>query len=167
MTEMDQTADVFLSPGQFYFGTGQVSTLLGSCVAITFWHPTRKVGGMCHYLLPGRRRELGSTARELDGRYADEAIEMFRREIVAAATEAYDYEVKMFGGGAQFTDQHWDSGIDVPGRNIETGVRLLADLGLEVSARHLGGIGARTLRLDLDTGEVWLRHQSAMDGSLS
>jgi chemotaxis protein CheD len=168
MVQAHHPSDIFLHPGEFFFGThgGRITTLLGSCVAITFWHPTRKVGGMCHYLLPGRRRELGSTARELDGRYADEAIEMFRRAILAEDTEPHDYHVKMFGGGTQFADDRRHNGMDVPGRNIETGLRLLSELGLEVVARHLGGVGARSVMLDLDSGEVWLRHAEAMHGGV-
>ena len=47
---------VVLRPGDFYFGGGRtrISTLLGSCVSITLWHPQRHVGGMCHYLLARR-----------------------------------------------------------------------------------------------------------------
>ena len=45
-----------LMPGDFVFGNSELKlkTLLGSCVAITLWHPDKKIGGMCHYMLPGR-----------------------------------------------------------------------------------------------------------------
>ena len=61
-----------LLAGQLYFGTqaGTVRTLLGSCVALVLWHPQRRIGAMCHYLLPGRQRRDGSP----DARFGDEAI---------------------------------------------------------------------------------------------
>jgi chemotaxis protein CheD len=31
-----------------------IRTVLGSCVSITLWHPVKRVGGMCHFLLPTR-----------------------------------------------------------------------------------------------------------------
>jgi len=49
---------LMLMPGELHFG-GEVQslkTLLGSCVALTLWHPKRRIGGMCHFLLPSRQR---------------------------------------------------------------------------------------------------------------
>ena len=44
---------ISLLPGELYFGQRHLlKTLLGSCVAITLWHPQRQLGGMCHFLLP-------------------------------------------------------------------------------------------------------------------
>lgn len=62
--------------GRYIFGDShtRVRTLLGSCVAIVVWHPQRKIGGMCHYVLPNRKAVAG---RPLDGRYANEAMEIF------------------------------------------------------------------------------------------
>ena len=50
-----------LMPGELWSGRGAASvrTLLGSCVALTLWHPRLRVGGMCHYLLPRRQRKAG------------------------------------------------------------------------------------------------------------
>jgi hypothetical protein len=65
---------VILMPGQMSFSTAnaQLRTLLGSCVAITVWHPGRRIGGMCHFLLPQRQRKQRRAA--LDGKYGDEAV---------------------------------------------------------------------------------------------
>lgn len=48
--------EVILQPGELFFGKEDVvvKTLLGSCIAITLWHPEQKQGGMCHYMLPTR-----------------------------------------------------------------------------------------------------------------
>ncbi|MGI9213007.1 MAG: chemotaxis protein CheD, partial [Methylococcaceae bacterium] len=60
--------EIFLQPGEYYFSDRdtRIRTVLGSCVAITFWHPGILVGGMCHFMLPTRMRNREST--ELDGR---------------------------------------------------------------------------------------------------
>ncbi len=38
---------VTLKAGEFHFGGGptRISTLLGSCVSITLWHPRKRIGG--------------------------------------------------------------------------------------------------------------------------
>ena len=54
MSPDPEVREIFLNPGDYAFGDEQVRmrTLLGSCVAVTFWHPKLRVGAMCHYLLP-------------------------------------------------------------------------------------------------------------------
>ena len=76
----DDILDVFLQPGDFHFGAGRtrISTLLGSCISITLWHPARLIGGMCHFMLPSRGLPAGVP---LDGRYADEALAMFDQPV--------------------------------------------------------------------------------------
>ena len=64
---------IVLMPGQMHISAQARSlrTLLGSCVALTMWHPKRRYGAMCHYLLPTRGKDNRS---DLDGRYGDEAL---------------------------------------------------------------------------------------------
>jgi chemotaxis protein CheD len=151
--------DVVLEPGQFHFATSElrIGTLLGSCVAITMWHPTSRIGGMCHYLLPSRGTSR-SGQEALDGRYGDEAVEMFMREIEQAGTFPEDYQAKLFGGGDQFPE-HAIGAIAVHARNVEAGLQLLAEYGLSVTAKHVGGNGPRQVVLDLSNGHVWVRHR--------
>ena len=56
MSQPSNVTEVFLQPGEFHFGHARtrIKTILGSCVAITMWHPILRIGGMCHYLLPAR-----------------------------------------------------------------------------------------------------------------
>ena len=68
MRAPDDILEIFLQPGEFYFGEGKtrVRTLLGSCVAITLWHPRLHLGGMSHYVLPNRQHRKKHDP--LDGR---------------------------------------------------------------------------------------------------
>lgn len=144
--------DVFLQPGEFYFGDADtvIRTTLGSCVAITLWHPRRRVGGMCHYLLPSRSGRDGGAA----GRYADEAMELFFKEIAAVGTRLSDYEAKLFGGASMFNHRR---GVDVAGRNVIKAQELTLRYGLKVRAQSLGGTGHRQLIFDIRSGDVWVR----------
>jgi chemotaxis protein CheD len=150
--------EVFLQPGEFYFGDREtrIRTLLGSCVAITLWHPGLRIGGMCHYMLPMRHGNHRRTG--LDGRYADDAIALFMRELENTGSRPADYEVKMFGGGDQFTVRAPVAPIHVSDGNIDVGRHLLKQNGFKVKAEHLGGTGHRNVIFDVWSGQAWIQH---------
>ncbi|WP_153112023.1 chemotaxis protein CheD [Propionivibrio limicola] len=150
----ESVKNVMLQPGDFFFGGGdtRISTLLGSCVSITFWHPHQRIGGMCHYMLT-ERAKAGSAA--LDGRYASEAFALFLRHVDEAATRPLEYQAKIFGGANMFVETPGAS-MDIGARNIEYGVRLLASRHISIVSRHVGGSGRRKLHFDLWSGDVWL-----------
>lgn len=157
--------DIFLNPGDVFFGDKNVRlrTILGSCVAITAWHPDLKVGGMCHYMLPARGR--GKISR-LDGRYADEAVLLLLKEAMRSQTNPYDYEVKIFGGGNMFGDTHKRTfgQLNVADRNVIAGQELLLRHGFSAAAEHLGGEGHRNIIFEISTGDVWVKQDSLRSG---
>lgn len=158
-----EPAEFFLDPGEFHFGDARtrIRTLLGSCVAISVWHPVLRHGGMCHYLLPDR----GGASRAGDGRYADGALSLFMRELAALGTRPGDYEVKLFGGGRMFAPRPSRGvveAIDVGRLNIEAGRRLLRRHGFRILAEHLAGDGHRHLVFDIASGDVWVRHVAGL-----
>lgn len=169
MTETPKAfIEIFLNPGEFYFGdqTTRIRTILGSCVAITMWHPTLLIGGMCHYVLPSR---IHNPSDPLDGRYADEAMTLFLQEIKRSHTHIDDYQVKIFGGGKMFDLQSQkghcgrtpcneliDSNCkSVSCRNIYAAKMLVQKHQLNVKGSCLGGHGHRKLFLDIWSGHVW------------
>ena len=141
-----------LMPGQWYFGRqpGRIRTLLGSCVAMTLWHPKQRVGGMCHYLLPERSR---SGEEPLDGRFADEALALMVAEMPLHATRPEEYDVHLFGGADTFPE---GAGIkfNIGQRNIETGWNLVERYGFNLQSVDVGDCVPRTVTLDLDDGSV-------------
>ena len=159
ITRMSQVQEIKLAPGEFYFGGGysRIHTLLGSCVAITMWHPQKCVGGMCHYLLPSR----GMNQRLGQGSYADEALNMFLDKVRQLHTRPCDYEVKLFGGGNMFEGygEH-SSHIRVPQNNIVAGANLLMQYGFRVKATDVGGPFHRKIFLELWNGDVWVQRGS-------
>ena len=156
--ESYECIDIFLNPGEFYFGDKEtrIRTLLGSCVAITLWNSRLRIGGMCHYLLPSCRD--CTRKPEPDGRYADDAMVLFLRELENTGSRPADYEVKMFGGGDQFPGQTLASPVSVPCNNINSGRNLLKQHGFSIKAEHLGGTGHRNVIFDIWSGEVWIKH---------
>jgi chemotaxis protein CheD len=152
--------EIFLQPGEFYFGEEKtrIRTLLGSCVAVTMWHPRLHIGGMCHYMLPRRPRKKSGESEALDGRYAEDAMKMFLAELLASRTRAAEFEVKLFGGGRMFKAQpHLGRRTSIAETNVEYGRAAIAQCGFRLSAEDLGGHGHRNVILDLWSGDVWVR----------
>lgn len=165
LLKADDCNEVFLQPGDFYFGDGKtrVRTVLGSCIAITLWHPRLQMGGMCHYVLP-RRHGPTKTGMASDGRYADAALTLFMRELDKTGSHPTEYEVKMFGGGNQFPEQTQDDLFHIPDHNISVGRLLLEQFGFAIKAEHLGGIGYRNVVFDVWSGETWIRFDTVSTG---
>ena len=149
-----QPAEIYLHPGDFHFAQapGHIGTLLGSCVAITVWHPRHHFGGMCHILLPGRQRPAGSPP---DGRYADEAVERFALELHIRRVTPDECQIKLFGGGRMFSGKA-TAGMNIGQRNIEATRRALDAHGFRVMTEHVGGTARRRLFFNLASGHVWL-----------
>ncbi|MCP5162330.1 MAG: chemotaxis protein CheD [Hahellaceae bacterium] len=154
----------FVQPGGFYFGgpEGEVRTLLGSCVAITLWHPTLHKGGMCHYLLPENNKSSTKDALSFDGRYASGAFALFMKEVNTLGVSPSSFEAKIFGGARMFGSQDKAQAMhDVGNRNIDVGCQLLNHYGFRLKVKHVGGNGRRNLILDLSNGDVWVRYVPA------
>jgi chemotaxis protein CheD len=144
--------EIMLMPGELFFGTGVplLRTLLGSCVAVTLWNPRRRMGGMCHYLLPGRQRAEGQPR---DGKFGDEAIGMLVDALKRAGTRPQDYEAHLYGGAD--TMPHLERAMRYVGeRNIETGWKLIDQFGFNLVGVDVGENMPRNVRMSLVTGEV-------------
>jgi len=147
--------DKLLVQGQWHFGPapGRLRTLLGSCVGVTLWHPKRRLGGMCHFLLPDRRRPAGA---ELDGRYGDEALALLAREIARAGSRPSEFIAHLYGGADTLPDRLGIK-LNVGERNIERGFVAIDELGFQLEGVDVGDNVPRTVCLDLATGEVTMR----------
>lgn len=143
---------VILMPGQMAFTTAaaQLRTLLGSCVSITLWHPDRRIGGMCHYLLPQRARRSGEA---LDGRFGDEAVHVMVERLTRLGTQPSEYVAHLYGG-ADTLPQGTTTKFNVGERNIEFGWKLIDRYGFQLEGVDVGEDVPRTVSIDLATGVV-------------
>lgn len=162
--QADEIHAVFLNPGEFHFGAGntRISTLLGSCVSITLWHPRRHIGGMCHYMLTERKRPANA---KLDGRFASEAFDLFLQHVEAAGTRPSDYQAKLFGGANMLTGPSGQQ-MDIGPRNVAYGRQLLASRNIALMAEHVAGSGRRKLHFDIWSGDVWLAFPQGSDAEI-
>jgi len=98
----------FIHPGGFLFGESncRINTILSSCIAITLWHPERKIGGMCHFVLPEDGASVGGkrSSSFIDGRYATGAMQLFENAAAQYGTRLSEYQAKIFGGSSMMAN---------------------------------------------------------------
>ncbi|WP_409525196.1 chemotaxis protein CheD [Nitrincola sp. MINF-07-Sa-05] len=159
MVEPERYIEIFLQPGELYFGgrDTRIRTLLGSCVSLVIWHPQLHVGGMCHFMLPGRAR---SPQTLLDGRYADEAMELLLVDIRKIGAPPSEYRLKMFGGGNMFPGITRADASHIGSKNVQTARELSERYGFTCVSEHVEGSGHRYLIFDVWSGIVSLRHSA-------
>ena len=107
----------------------------------------------------------------LDGRYAEEAMQLFLREIRSAKSHPSEYRLKVFGAGNMFHRQSKNTAHkphvtreeiqtcgNVSCKNVAIARYLAALHGFKIDAENLGGDGHRQVFFDIWNGHVWVRH---------
>jgi len=159
---------VFLHPGEFCFlnSAAHIHTILGSCISITLWHPELHIGGMCHFTLP-KHPLKGNNKGKLDGRYADDVIKMFKREVINHRTQITDYEAKIFGGGNMIKTEGQNIEDSIGTKNAAAAMQLLMEENIAIHVAHVGEFGHRRIVFDVSSGDVWVRHTEANGARVS
>lgn len=130
----------------------RVSTIVGSCVAVCLWDRRLRVGGLCHFLLPGAPHTSAPLPRPHT--YADLAIPALIDQMLGLGSRLLGLQAKVFGG-AHLLGSGPDGG---PGfRNIEAARGLLAEERIPILAEDLSGPRGRKLLFDSGTGSVLVR----------
>lgn len=162
-----------LMPGEYKFSEGheRIQTLLGSCVAMVFWHPQKHIGAMCHYVLPSRH---GGAVP--DPRYADEFMEILLQDIHLHDTQLQDYQVRLFGAANMFRQLKTtcadnggyyntlcDKCSSVPCKNRIAAFNETKKYGFNVIETDLGGTGYRFVDFSVDSGITLVRKTPPTD----
>ena len=149
--------ETFLHPGEYFFSGGgdRIGTLLGSCIAICLWHPILHIGGMCHFVLPAQHKKAG----RLNGRYADEAMEMFRASVLAHNTEFKQYQASIYGGANVVASLMKEDEDTIGERNAAVAMELLMANRVAIGIVDVGESWPRRIAFDVASGEVTVNAQ--------
>ncbi|HEY4248900.1 MAG TPA: chemotaxis protein CheD [Lacunisphaera sp.] len=149
----------FLSPGDLLVVTApsEITTILGPCIAATFWCAHSHVGAICHAMLPSENMGFDSSAGDHPWKYVSTVIpEMWRRFLRKGGT-AGKLEVKLFGGADLLRNAKHPSSTQIGPHNIELAQQLLAECGLRIIASDVGGQKGRKLIFNTQTGDVRIK----------
>lgn len=139
----------FLFPGTLFADPQpyQVSTVLGSCVAVCLWDSHLSVSGINHYMLPLWNGEGLATPK-----YGNIAIEKLLERMILMGCKREHLVAKVFGG-ANVTGSG-NQAFLIGDRNITVANNFLADYGIPIVAWDVGGRAGRKIILNTQTGVV-------------
>ncbi|MGD0487204.1 MAG: chemotaxis protein CheD [Syntrophorhabdales bacterium] len=139
---------IFLKPGELCVcdRPTQVSTILGSCIAVTIFNQRLRVGAICHALLP--KNPKGHDAL----RYVDSAISSMLQKLEAMGIGKNEMEVKLLGGADVL--ERTGTTQSVGQKNIETALEIITQEDLNLAGSDVGGRMGRKLHFYTHTGMV-------------
>jgi chemotaxis protein CheD len=145
---------IFLKPGEIFISREPaiVSTILGSCIAVTVFNERLKAGGICHALLPENR----SLQEDDYGHYVDGAIIHILRKLEAMGIQKHEMEIKLFGG-ADILEIIGTKKSSVGTQNIERALEIIKSEELLLTHSDVGGKTGRNIRFYTHTGAILLR----------
>lgn len=144
---------IFLKPGELFLSRDPaiVSTVLGSCVSVTFFEPAARLGAMCHVLLPSGTLGEGF-------RFVDSTLGYMTEKILGMGVRIENCEVKMFGGADVLLPRDMQgSRLSIGCQNVQETRRWLNRLGIEPVSSDVGGKHGRKLFFNSHTGDVYLK----------
>lgn len=144
---------VYLHPGQVFVSAeaAQLTTVLGSCVAVCVYDPVLRLGGANHYLLPHWAGNGLSSPR-----FGNVAVRTLIERVLALGSRRSHLEAKVFGGACTMEAFRHQEG-QLGARNAEVALRTLRQEGVPVVADDLGGRRGRKVVFHTDTGVALVR----------
>lgn len=149
---------VYLKPGEMCFCQVPVlvTTILGSCVAVTMWSPRLGLAAICHAVQPVCPKIAKGCPEHCMKKYhyVSCVIPEMIHLMTSRGAMADELEVKLFGGAAVLATPASQS---VGRQNIEMARSVLRDNGLRLKVHQVGGQHGRKLIFNTHTGEVLLK----------
>ncbi len=130
-----------------------VTYALGSCIGLSAFDPVAKVGGLLHYMLPQPAEQADPKSLK-PFMYASTGIPMLMRKLADAGARQ-DRLILCAAGGAEILEGA--AGMAIGKRNRTTLRKVLWKMGISLVAEDTGGGIARTMSIDLRSGEVRIR----------
>ncbi len=135
---------------------------LGSCVGIAAMDKQAGVFGMAHIVLP----ESGGRSTETKAKYADTGVPRLLEEMVASGAVKSRIQFKIAGGAQMALSNASNPDFKIGERNVEAVAEAAAAAGVPVVSKELGGSRGRTLRLDADSGKVFVSEAGSAPAEL-
>lgn len=128
-----------------------VTTVLGSCVAVTLFSPG-KFWAICHGVLPSRDYSVARAGES--GHYVEEAIPAMLEQADIMRVLRSSLVAKLFGGSRIADITGYES---IGELNVLAAEHQLAASGIELFAEDVGGTQGRKLVFVPQTGDVFVK----------
>ncbi len=132
-----------------------VTYSLGSCIAVSLYDASSKIGGMIHYQLPDSSMDA-ERAKKDPFMFADTGLEILIAKLGEMGAAKKRLDVKIAGGAAMASGP---KGFDIGKRNFLALRKILWQHGIFMSGQDIGGDAPRNMYLDIETGTVLVKIQ--------
>jgi chemotaxis protein CheD len=126
---------------------------LGSCVGITLYDRSKKIGGMAHCMLPTYKGFEGQNI----AKFVDSAVVELINQLVRIGASRNALVAKITGGAHMFGRSQNNDLLKIGERNAAAGLAILKQLSIPVQANDTGGTHGRTIELDMENGALKIR----------
>jgi len=138
-------------------GCELVTYSLGSCIGVVIHDTVAKVGGLLHLMLPESSLNL-ERAQKQPAVFADTGLPILFRTAYQLGAKKGRLRVVVVGGSQVMdTSGHFNIGK----RNYAAVRKIFWRNNVLVAAEEVGGNVNRTVGLDVGTGRVWIKINSA------
>ena len=150
---------VTIFPGEFYTCEGKelISTVLGSCIAVTIFDQRLKTGGMNHFML-AYCNDYEKKTPDCYGRFGIYAMELLINDLLKKGSKKEDLVAKVFGGSNVLSTDGKYKGALIGETNSKFAFKYLEDEGIPVLSSNTGGVLPRKIFYDASSSKVWLKH---------
>lgn len=143
----------FLYPSAIYVHRKphQVTTILGSCVAVCLWDPVLRFGGINHFMLP-----LWNGQGLASPKYGNIAIEKLIEKMLQLGSKKSNLRAKVFGGSQRLESKVHS--MEIGKRNIALAKEYLQDEKIPVVSSSVGGSKGRKIVFHTESGDVMMKY---------
>jgi len=132
---------------------------LGSCIGLVVYDPAVKVGGMLHYMLPESSIDKEKAAAR-PFMFADTGIPMLFKTVYQLG--AVKARIKIYvAGGAEILDQK--GFFNIGKRNYMALKKMFFKNNVIIHKQDVGGNTNRTVRLEIGTGDIYVKTSGAQE----
>jgi chemotaxis protein CheD len=146
---MNQLPKIFIYPGNLEVSKKpiQLTTILGSCVAVCIWDAKLKFGGMNHFMLP-----LWNGEGLASPKYGNIAIDKLVKKMIWNGSSIENLEAKIFGGGNVIETSN--NIYKIGDRNIELALSKIDEYGIKIIGSSTGGKRGRKILMDTSNFKI-------------
>ena len=132
-----------------------ITTLgLGSCIGLTLYDPSTKIGGMVHYMLPDSTR---ITDNSKIAKFGDTGIRELLRRVLEEGANRSTLQAKIAGGAKMFALNSTSKLGNIGETNTIVAKEVLKEIGMRLIAEDTGLNFGRTVELHGETGDFYIK----------
>lgn len=143
----------FIHVGEIHIGVRptEISTILGSCIAVCLHDEIQGIGGMNHYLVPLWNENGLQTPK-----YGNISIPRLIESMLNVGCDINNIKAKIFGGGNVIDVSNHD--LMIGRKNILIAREILREYRIPVVSHDVGGDRGRRIMMRSDTGKIFLKY---------